>query len=188
MIFHRFIRFAGCLLIYCMTSVPHMQPQDAQMMGQVAPAGAMGQQVIIVQNKSGGPKVFGIIAIILGGIGVIMNGMNFTADLGDLGGGFVAFYYVLTLVAVASNGMFVYAGVLLFQYRKSGVWWGFGAVGLQVLSTLIVSLVIASALSDLDEGLGEAMAAFGIIGAVIQGVCCSAIVALPLLMNGGDLE
>ena len=54
-----------------------MQPQDAQMMGQVAPAGAMGQQVIIVQNKSGGPKVFGIIAIILGGIGVIMNGMNF---------------------------------------------------------------------------------------------------------------
>jgi hypothetical protein len=33
-----------------------MQPQDAQMMGQVAPAGAMGQQVIIVQNKSGGPE------------------------------------------------------------------------------------------------------------------------------------
>ena len=50
-----------------------MQPQDAQMMGQVAPAGAMGQQVIIVQNKSGGPKVFGIIAILIGGLGVIMN-------------------------------------------------------------------------------------------------------------------
>ena len=48
-----------------------MQPQDAQMMGQVAPAGAMGQQVIIVQNKSGGPKVFGIIAIILGLLGVL---------------------------------------------------------------------------------------------------------------------
>ena len=48
-----------------------MQPQDAQMMGQVAPAGAMGQQVIIVQNKSGGPKVFGIIAILIGGLGVI---------------------------------------------------------------------------------------------------------------------
>jgi hypothetical protein len=165
-----------------------MQPQDAQMMGQVAPAGAMGQQVIIVQNKSGGPKVFGIIAIILGGIGVVVNGLNFTADLGDLGGGFVAFYYILTLVAVASNGLFVYAGILLFQYRKSGVWWGFGAVGLQVMSTLVVSLVIASALSDLDESLGEAMAAFGIIGAVIQGVCCSAIVALPLLMNGADLD
>ena len=56
------------------------------------------------------------------------------------------------------------------------------------MSTLVVSLVIASALSDLDESLGEAMAAFGIIGAVIQVVCCSAIVALPLLMNGADLD
>ena len=132
-----------------------MQPQDAQMMGQVAPAGAMGQQVIIVQNKSGGPKVFGIIAIILGGIGVVLNGLNLTADLGDLGGGYVAFYYILTLAAVASNGMFAYAGILLLQYRKSGVWWGFGAVGIQVLSTVIISLVIASALSELDEGLGK---------------------------------
>ena len=165
-----------------------MQPQDAQMMGQVAPAGAMGQQVIIVQNKSGGPKVFGIIAIILGGIGVIMNGMNFTADLGDLGGGFVAFYYALTFAAVASNGMFVYAGVLLFQYRKSGVWWGFGAVGIQVLSTVIVSLVIASALGDLDKELGEAMAGIGLIFAGIQAICCSMVVALPLLMNGADLD
>ena len=165
-----------------------MQPQDAQMMGQVAPAGAMGQQVIIVQNKSGGPKVFGIIAIVLGGIGVILNGLNFTADLGDLGGGYVAFYYILTLAAVASNGMFVYAGLLLFQYRKSGVWWGFGAVGVQVLSTIVISLVIAAALSELDEGLGEAMAAFGLIGAGVQAVCCSAIVALPLLMNGADLD
>ena len=169
-----------------MSVVALMHPQDAQMMGQVAPA--MGQQVIIVQNKSGGPKVFGIIAIVLGGIGVVLNGLNFTADLGDLGGGLVSLYYLLTLLAVVSNGMFVYAGVLLFQYRKSGVWWGFGAVGMQVLSTLVVSLVIASALSDLDPDLGEAMAAFGLIGAAIQGICCSAIVALPLLMNGADLD
>ena len=165
-----------------------MQPQDAQMMGQVAPAGAMGQQVIIVQNKSGGPKVFGIIAIILGGIGVIVNGMNFTADLGDLGGGYVALFYGLTAMSVASNGMFAYAGVLLFQYRKSGVWWGFGAVGMAVLSTVIVSLVVASALSDIDETLGEAVAGFGLISAGIQAVCCSMVVALPLLMNGADLE
>jgi len=165
-----------------------MQPQDAQMMGQVAPAGAMGQQVIIVQNKSGGPKVFGIIAIVLGGIGVILNGLNFTADLGDLGGGLVALYYILTLLGVVSNGMFVYAGILLFQYRKSGVWWGFGAVGVGVLSTVIISLVIASALSELDEGLGEAVAGFGLISAGLQAVCCSAVVALPLLMNGADLD
>ncbi|DAC59007.1 MAG TPA: hypothetical protein HA354_02820 [Candidatus Poseidoniaceae archaeon] len=163
-----------------------MQPQDAQMMGQVAPG--IGQQVIIVQNKSGGPKVFGIIAIVLGGIGVVLNGLNFTADLGDLDGGLVTLYYLLTLLAVASNGMFVYAGILLFQYRRSGVWWGFGAVGVGVLSTVIISLVIASALSELDESLGEAVAGFGLISAGLQAICCSAVVALPLLMNGADLD
>ena len=163
-----------------------MQPQDAQMMGQVAPG--IGQQVIIVQNKSGGPKVFGIIAIVLGGIGVVLNGLNFTADLGDLGGGLVTLYYLLTLLAVVSNGMFVYAGILLFQYRRSGVWWGFGAVGVGVLSTVIISLVIASALSELDESLGEAVAGFGLISAGLQAICCSAVVALPLLMNGADLD
>ena len=57
-----------------------MQPQDAQMMGQVAPAGAMGQQVIIVQNKSGGPKVFGIVAIILGALGILGGLMSFGDD------------------------------------------------------------------------------------------------------------
>lgn len=168
--------------------MPIMQPQEAQMMGQVSAAPAMGQQVIIVQNKSGGPKVFGIIAILFGGLGVIFNGLNFTADLGDLGGGYVALYYILTFMAVASSGMFAYAGILLMQYRRSGVWWGFGSVGVGVLSTVIVSLVIASALSDLDETLGEAVAGFGLISAAIQAICCSMIVALPLLMNGADLE
>jgi len=46
-----------------------MQPQDAQMMGQVAPAGAMGQQVIIVQNKGSGPGFLGILAILCGLLG-----------------------------------------------------------------------------------------------------------------------
>ncbi|MDE0869398.1 MAG: hypothetical protein OSA21_03695, partial [Candidatus Poseidoniaceae archaeon] len=40
-------------------------------MGQVAPAAAMGQQVIIMQNRSGGPKVFGIVAIICGVLGAL---------------------------------------------------------------------------------------------------------------------
>ena len=92
-----------------------MQPQDAQMMGQVAPAGAMGQQVIIVQNKSGGPKVFGIIAIILGGLGVLGGMLNLTTDLEGLGGGIKTMYYITTLMGLASSGLFAYAGVLLLS-------------------------------------------------------------------------
>ena len=88
-----------------------MQPQDAQMMGQVAPAGAMGQQVIIVQNKSGGPKVFGIIAILLGGLGVLGSMLNLTTDLEGLDGSVKAIYYVTTLMGLASAGLFAWAGV-----------------------------------------------------------------------------
>jgi hypothetical protein len=91
-------------------------------------------------------------------------------------------------MGIASSGIFAYAGVLLWQYKKSGVWWGFGSIGIAVLSGLIQTFVVASALSDLDETLGEAAAGFGLILVGIQAVCCSMVVALPLLMNGADLD
>jgi len=166
-----------------------MQPQDAQMMGQVAPAGAMGQQVIIVQNKSGGPKVFGILAVILGGLGILGSLMNFGTDLEGFGGGIKTMFYVTTLMSLASAGLFAWAGVLLFQYKKSGVWYGFGAVGITVLSGLIQTFVIAAEFEDvLGEDAGGFMASLGLIMVGIQAVCCSMVVALPLLMNGADLE
>ena len=166
-----------------------MQPQDAQMMGQVAPAGAMGQQVIIVQNKSGGPKVFGIVAIILGGLGVLGSMLNMTTDLEGLDGSVKAIYYVTTLMGLASSGLFAWAGVLLMQYKRAGVWWGFGAVGIIVLSGLIEPFFVASAFEDaLGEDAGGFMATLGLVMVGIQAVCCSMIVALPLLMNGADLE
>ena len=181
--------FGGLFFIYCVGLVSLMQPQDAQMMGQVAPAGAMGQQVIIVQNKSGGPKVFGIIAIILGGLGVIFNLMNFGTDLDGLSGGIKGMYYFTTFMNLASAGVFAYAGVLLIQYQKKGVWFGFGAIGITLLSGLISTFVIAKEFEDaLGEDAGGFMATLGLIMVGIQAICCSAIVSLPLLMNGADLE
>ena len=159
-----------------------MQPQDAQMMGQVAPAGAMGQQVIIVQNKSGGPKVFGIIAIILGGLGVVFGVM----DIGNWDGGLWIFTGLMNIV---SAGLFAWAGVLLMQYQKKGVWVGFGSIGINVVSGLVFTLVVASEASDaLGDDAGGFFASLGLALVGIQAVCCSAVVALPLLMNGADLE
>ena len=166
-----------------------MQPQDAQMMGQVAPAGAMGQQVIIVQNKSGGPKVFGIVAIIIGLLGVLSSFGQFGTDTEGFGGTATAMVYVTALMSLASSGLFLYAGVLLFGYKKSGVWFGFGAVGIGVLSTLINVFIVVK---ETEKIFGEDAAGFvgqlGLIWAGVQAVCCSMIVALPLLMNGADLE
>ena len=182
LILHRFISFAGCFFIYCRGSVPHMQPQDAQMMGQVAPAGAMGQQVIIVQNKSGGPKVFGIIAIILGGLGLL----NGVLGVGDWDGGLWIF---TGLMGIVSAGLFAWAGVLLMQYQRKGVWVGFGSVGINLVSGLVFTMVVAKEANDeLGEDAGGFFASLGIAIVGIQAVCCSAIVALPLLMNGADLE
>ena len=160
-----------------------MQPQDAQMMGQVAPAGAMGQQVIIVQNKSGGPKVFGIIAIILGGLGLL----NGVLGIGEWDGGLWIF---TGLMSIVSAGLFAWAGVLLMQYQRKGVWVGFGSIGINLVSGLVFTLVVAKEAADEtgSEDVGGFLASLGLAIVGIQAVCCSAIVALPLLMNGADLE
>jgi hypothetical protein len=160
-----------------------MQPQDAQMMGQVAPAGAMGQQVIIVQNKSGGPKVFGIIAIILGGLGLVFG----VLDIGNWDGGLWIFTGIMGL---AASGLFAWAGVLLMQYQKKGVWVGFGAVAVQVLSGLVFTLVVAKEAADEtgSDEVGGFLAQLGLVIVGVQAICCSIIVALPLLMNGADLD
>lgn len=166
-----------------------MQPQDAQMMGQVAPAGAMGQQVIIVQNKSGGPKVFGIVAIILGALGVIGGLIEFGDDTEYLSGTGKMVFYLTGLMSVAGSGLFVYAGLLLMKYQRKGVWIGFGSVGIAVTSSLINTLYIAKEFQDaFGDDAGGFVASLGLIFTGVQAICCSMIIALPLLMNGADLE
>jgi hypothetical protein len=158
-----------------------MQPQQAQMMGQVAPAGAMGQQVIIVQNRSGGPKVFGIIAIVLGGLGII----GTISGVGEWDG---ALWIFMGLMGLASSGILIWAGVLLVQYQKKGVWIGFGSVAMDAVSGLVLTIVAADAVGGIDSGWGESVAGFGLVLVGIRAICCSAVIALPLLMNGADLE
>tara|TARA_B110001452_G_scaffold100998_1_gene83735 strand:- start:312 stop:812 length:501 start_codon:yes stop_codon:yes gene_type:complete len=166
-----------------------MQPQDAQMMGQVAPAGAMGQQVIIVQNKSGGPKIFGIVAILLGGLGVIGGLIGFGDDTEYLSSTGKIIFTLTGLMSVAGSGLFVYAGILLIKYQRKGVWVGFGSVGIAVTSSLINSLYIAKEFQDaFGDDAGGFVASLGLIFTGIQAICCSMIIALPLLMNGADLE
>jgi len=39
-----------------------------------------------------------------------------------------------------------------------------------------------------SEDVGGFLAGFGMIMVGIQAICCSMVIALPLLMNGADLE
>ena len=168
-----------------------MQPQDAQMMGQVAPAGAMGQQVIIVQNKSGGPKVFGIIAIILGLLGVLGGFMTFTEQkLKDLGGGCkgngicyrcneCCLFWTIPLRWCSING--ISKERCLVWIRRSRCC----SIEHSVINVLVVA---AETEKVFGEDAGGYVAGFGMVYAGIQAVCCSLIIALPLLMNGADLD
>ena len=156
-----------------------MQPQDAQMMGQVAPAGAMGQQVIIVQNKSGGPKVFGIVAVIFGLLGILSSVQMIMAVEGEL------LAVLIFGLGAVSWAVFCWAGILLFQYQKKGVWVGFIAVAIGALSTALPWILLEAAL---DGDGGGIFAGLGAILGGLQAVCCGMVVALPLLMNGADLD
>ena len=162
--------------------------RTVMMPDQGVPMQAGGQQVIIVHNRSGGPKVFGIVAIILGVIGVVMGLLNFGSGADMFEGTIVAVIYVTGVLSIVSSGMFTYAGVLLFQYQKSGVWWGFGSLGIALVADLIGVFWVTAEMNAIDPDLGGFMATLGLIYVAAKVVCCSIILALPLMMNGQDLE
>ena len=93
-------------------------------------------------------------------------------------------------MGIVSAGLFAWAGVLLMQYQRKGVWIGFGSIGINLVSGLVFTLVVAKEAADEtgSEDVGGFLASLGLAIVGIQAVCCSAIVALPLLMNGADLE
>ena len=155
--------------------------------------------IVYANQKSGGPRVFGALAMLLGGIGVIMALLDL-ASAGDnieLWGADETSYswcfYVSPLLAAVSGGLFAYAGFLLWNYKRKGVWMGFGAVGINVLDGVLGSVLIGMITEEVGEaagveGLGGLLAGAGLVFTAIGAVCCGLIVALPLLMNGNDLD
>jgi len=155
--------------------------------------------IVYANQKSGGPRVFGALAMLLGGIWVIMSILGLL-DAGNQ----IEFYsadetsysfwfYVSPLMSIAAGSVISYAGFLLWNYKKRGVWIGFGAVGIYVLQGILQSVIIGMVVEEVGEtagldGLGGLVAGAGIVFTAIGAVCCLLIVALPLLMNGNDLE
>ena len=155
--------------------------------------------IVYANQKSGGPRVFGALAMILGGIWVIMS------FLGLLGAGdtievyradetaFSFWFYVSPLLSIAAGSMITYAGFLLWNYKKRGVWIGFGAVGVYALQGILQSVITGIVIEEVGDsagldGLGGIAAGAGLLFTAVGAVCCLLIVALPLLMNGNDLD
>jgi len=141
-----------------------------------APAGTT---IVYANQKSGGPRVFGAIAIVFGIMGIVGNVQIMLTVSGEP---LALLFFGLGAIA---NGLFIWAGVLLWQYKKKGVWVGFGSVAVSSLTLALPFILLEGALGG--EG-GGILASFGILLAGINAVCCGLVVALPLLMNGNDLE
>ena len=155
--------------------------------------------IVYANQKSGGPRVFGALAMLLGALGVVMALIELIGagdNIAMWGADETAYsfwFYVSPLLGIASSGLFVYAGFLLWNYKKKGVWMGFGAVGINVVDGVLGSVILGMITDEVGEaagveGLGGIMAGAGLVFTAIGAVCCGLIVALPLLMNGNDLD
>tara|TARA_B100000925_G_scaffold238034_1_gene186854 strand:+ start:176 stop:634 length:459 start_codon:yes stop_codon:yes gene_type:complete len=135
--------------------------------------------IVYANQKSGGPRVFGAIAVVFGILGIVSN-LQVMSSVSEEPLALVFF----GLGAVA-NGLFIWAGVLLWQYKKKGVWVGFGSVAVSSLTWALPFILLEAAFSGEAGGI---IASIGIFIAGINAVCCGLVVALPLLMNGNDLD
>ena len=155
--------------------------------------------IVYANQKSGGPRVFGALAMLLGGLGVIFSIIELLGAADAIATynadetSYSFWFYVSPLLGLAAAAIFTYAGFLLWNYKKKGVWFGFGAVGVNVIDGVLGSIVLGLVADEVGdavgaEGLGGLAASVGLVGTAIGAVCCGAIVALPLLMNGNDLD
>jgi hypothetical protein len=182
----------------------HKQP-EAVMMGNVSEQpSVLGQQmgmpgqVIMVQQPSSAAKVIGILAIILGCLGVIDGLSQIVMAIGYSS---MAIPLVLAIVSIAASSGSVLGGYWMTNYQRRGVQ--------LVLITVLVGFIVASAstlvlddimLEELDNGgitqeeydASQGFLAF--IGAALiaaVAVCygiCGLIVAIPLMSANGGLD
>ena len=158
-----------------------------------APAGTT---IVYANQKSGGPRVFGALAMLLGGIGVIMALLDIASagETIELWGAdetsYSWWFYVSPLLAAASGGLFAYAGFLLWNYKKKGVWMGFGSVAVWTVNGVVDSVINGRIADEMvgELDIGGFLAQLGLVATGVGAVCCGLIVSLPLLMNGNDLD
>ena len=78
--------------------------------------------IVYANQKSGGPRVFGALAMLLGALGVVMALIELIGagdNIAMWGADETAYsfwFYVSPLLGIASSGLFVYAGFLLWNY------------------------------------------------------------------------
>jgi hypothetical protein len=168
---------------------PYGQPQQVI----IDPITGMPANVIMIQPKSGAPKVIGIFIIIW----AVLNGIGSIFGIGDaiaIGGLFLVIHMIGIL---ASVGLGIGGGMMV-QYQKRGVHLTLAMVVLG----LILGVASVTMLDDLFESENEELSAepgiaelnnglnagIGLVAIVICNGMCGLIVAIPLMISNNGLD
>ncbi|MDE0708173.1 MAG: hypothetical protein OSB33_04410 [Candidatus Poseidoniales archaeon] len=163
-----------------------MQPQQGQMVQGFSdpqtvaqPTMVGGQHVLTVPEQSPAPTWMGVIMILWGLLVGIIGFYNIISATGE---GIPLVQQLVGILTAAAIGV---GGFLTFQRKKLGVWLGLGAVGLNTVMGIIVSMGVRA---EAGGVMGDLQGGCGLIAYLILGSFCALMIAIPLMATGSNLE
>ena len=169
-------------------------PQPQQII--IDPNTGLPQNVIIIQEPSGGPKVVGIL-VILWGVFSILGEVIGISDTLEFGGYFIA----MSIVNVGLSAGFIAGGIMMTNYQKRGVHLSLVMVAISAVIGIAAIMMMPDIIDDLveEEGLTDeeredveaysgAIMGLGAIFVVICNGICGLIIAIPLMISNNGLD
>ena len=169
-------------------------PQPQQIV--INPNTGLPQNVIIIQEPSGGPKVVGIL-VILWGVFSILGEVIGISDTLEFGGYFIA----MSIVNVGLSAGFIAGGSMMTNYQKRGVHLSLVMVAISAVIGIATIMMMPDIIDDLveEEGLTDeeredveaysgAIMGLGAIFVVICNGICGLIIAIPLMISNNGLD
>ena len=174
-----------------------MQPDPFGQQPQVAidPLTGIPANVVIMQPPSVAPKVFGILIIIYGSCiaGLSIIGL-FTMHLmmdpsGELYQPVYAanqgVLYGSMILSFCLHGMLVVGGTIILKRQKKGIYLCWYAIGLILISDLVMELLFPEISAADPNSLGSAI---NIVFSTICNIICGLIVAIPLMISNNGMD
>ena len=169
-------------------------PQPQQIV--INPNTGLPQNVIIIQEPSGGPKVVGILVILWGVFSILgeVIGINDTLDFGG-------YFIAMSIVNVGLSAGFIAGGIMMTNYQKRGVHLSLVMVAISAVIGIAAIMMMPDIIDDLveEEGLTDeerddveaysgAIMGLGAIFVVICNGICGLIIAIPLMISNNGLD
>ena len=171
-----------------------VMPQPQQIV--INPNTGLPENVIIIQEPSGAPKVVGILVIIYGVI-TILGEVISIGDTLEFGGFFIA----MSLVNVGLSAGFIAGGIMMTNYQKRGVHLSLIMVAISAIVGIVAIMMMPGIIDDLVEeedltaeerdGLEQYTGPIMGLGAIFVVVCngiCGLIIAIPLMVSDNGLD